>query len=45
VLRKATVNKALAELKIAGFDSNQGDLVNAIVLQEAKLSSEIVNAA
>jgi cell filamentation protein, protein adenylyltransferase len=44
VLQKAIVaNKALAELKGAGgFDSDQGALINAIVFQETKLSSEIV---
>ena len=37
-------NKALAELKGAGdLIPNQGVLINAIVLQEAKLSSEIEN--
>jgi Fic/DOC family N-terminal len=43
VLRKAiAANKALAELKGAGdLIPNQGVLINAIVLQEAKLSSEI----
>ena len=42
VLRKAiAANKALAELKGAGdLIPNQGVLINAIVLQEAKLSSE-----
>ena len=45
VLRKAiAANKALAELKGAGdLIPNQGVLINAIVLQEAKLSSEIGN--
>ncbi len=45
VLRKAiAANKALAELKGAGeLIPNQGVLINAIVLQEAKLSSEIEN--
>ena len=45
VLRKASAaNKALAELKGAGeLIPNQGVLINAIVLQEAKLSSEIEN--
>ena len=45
VLRKAiAANKALAELKGAGdLIPNQGVLVNAIVLQEAKLSFEIEN--
>lgn len=45
VLRKAiAANKALAELKGAGdLIPNQGILINAIVLQEAKLSSEIEN--
>jgi hypothetical protein len=45
-LRKAiAANKALAELKGAGeLIPNQGVLINAIVLQEAKLSSEIENA-
>jgi Fic family protein len=44
-LRKAiAANKALAELKGAGdLIPNQGVLINAIVLQEAKLSSEIAN--
>ena len=44
VLRKAiAANKALEELKGAGdFIPNQGVLINAIVLQEAKVSSEIV---
>jgi Fic family protein len=43
VLRKAiAANKALAELKGAGeLIPNQGVLINAIVLQEAKLSSGI----
>ena len=43
VLRKAiAANKALAELKGAGdLIPNQGVLINAIILQEAKLSSEI----
>ena len=37
-------NRALAELKGAGeLIPNQGVLINAIVLQEAKLSSEIEN--
>ena len=37
-------NKVLAELKGAGdLIPNQGVLINAIVLQEAKLSSEIEN--
>ena len=46
MLRKAiAANKALAELKGAGdLIPNQGILINAIVLQEAKLSSEIENA-
>jgi Fic family protein len=45
VLRKAiAANKSLAELKGAGdLIPNQGVLINAIVLQEAKLSSEIEN--
>lgn len=45
VLRKAiAANRALAELKGAGdLIPNQGVLINAIVLQEAKLSSEIEN--
>ena len=45
VLRKAiAANKALAELKGAGdLIPNQGILINVIVLQEAKLSSEIEN--
>ena len=45
VLRKAiAANKALAELKGAGeLIPNQGVLINAIVLQDAKLSSEIEN--
>jgi Fic family protein len=45
VLRKAiAANKALAELKGAGdLIPNQGVLINAIILQEAKLSSEIEN--
>ena len=44
VLKKAiAANKALAELKGAGdLVPNQGVLINAIVLQKAKLSSEIV---
>jgi hypothetical protein len=42
VLRKAIgANKALAELKGAGFDSESGCFDNAIVLQEARLSSGI----
>ena len=43
VLRKAiAANKALAELKGAGdLIPNQAVLINAIVLQEAKLSSQI----
>jgi Fic family protein len=43
VLRKAiATNKALAELKGAGdLIPNQGVLINAIVLQEARLSSGI----
>ena len=47
VLRKAiAANKALAELKGAGdLIPNQGVLINAIVLQEAKLSSEIGDIA
>ncbi len=46
VLKKAiAANKALAELKGAGdLIPNQGVLINAIVLQEAKLSSEIAGA-
>ena len=46
VLRKAiAANKALEELKGAGdLIPKQGVLINAIVLQEAKLSSEIENA-
>jgi hypothetical protein len=46
VLSKAiAANKALAELKGAeDLIPNQGVLINAIVLQEAKLSSEIENA-
>ena len=45
VLKKTiAANKALAELKGAGdLIPNQGVLINAIVLQEAKLSSEIEN--
>jgi len=45
ILRKAiTANKALAELKGAVKSiPNQGILVNGIVLQEARLSSEIEN--
>ena len=45
VLRKAiAANKALAELKGAGdLIPNQGVLINAIVLQEAKLLSLIEN--
>ena len=45
VLRKAiAANKALAELKGTGdLIPNQGLLINTIVLQEAKLSSEIEN--
>jgi cell filamentation protein, protein adenylyltransferase len=45
VLRKAiAANKALAELKGAGkLIPNQGVLIHAIVLQDAKLSSEIEN--
>jgi hypothetical protein len=45
VLRKAiAANKALAELNGAGeLIPNQGILINGIVLQEAKLSSEIEN--
>lgn len=45
VLRKTiAANKALAELKGVGdLIPNQGVLINAIVLQEAKLSSEIEN--
>ena len=45
VLRKAiAANKALAELKGAGeVIPNQGILIKVIVLQEAKLSSEIEN--
>jgi hypothetical protein len=45
VLRKAiAANKTLAELKGAGeLIPNQGVLINAIVLPEAKLSSEIEN--
>jgi hypothetical protein len=45
VLRKAiAANKALAELKGAGdLIPNQGVLINAIILQEAKLLSEIEN--
>jgi hypothetical protein len=44
-LRKAiAANKAMAELKGAGdLIPNQGVLINAIILQEAKLSSEIEN--
>jgi Fic family protein len=44
-LKKAiTANKALAELKTAGdLIPNQAILIRAIVLQEAKLSSEIEN--
>ena len=43
MLRKAiAANKALAELKGAGdLIPNEDVLINAIVLQEAKLSSEI----
>jgi hypothetical protein len=45
VLRKAiAAKKALVELKGAGeLIPNQGVLINAIVLQNAKLSSEIEN--
>jgi Fic family protein len=45
VLKKTiAANKALAELKGAGdLIPNQGVLINAIVLQGAKLSSEIEN--
>ena len=45
ILRKAiAANKALAELKGVGeLIPNQGVLINAIVLQEAKMSSEIEN--
>lgn len=45
VLRKAiSANRALAELKTAGaLIPNQAVLIRAIVLQEAKLSSEIEN--
>ena len=45
VLRKAiTANRALAELKGAGeLIPNQAILIQAIGLQEAKLSSEIEN--
>jgi Fic family protein len=45
VLRKAiAANKALAELKGVGdLIPNQGVLINTIVLQEAKMSSEIEN--
>jgi len=44
-LKKAiSANKALAELRTAGdLIPNQGVLIRAILLQEAKLSSEIEN--
>ena len=44
VPRRAIASKALAELKGAGdLIPNQGVLINAIVLQEAKLPSEVEN--
>src|SRR5437773_11828811 len=42
--RAIAANKALAELKYAGnLIPNQGMLLRSVVLQEAKLSSEIEN--